>query len=78
MDIKNDIMVIKESAGKGLGAYADEFIKEGQSIISEKPAVIGPKQTSPFVCVDCFDYINEQTGTLEILFIFFILVYCFP
>ena len=70
MDIKNDIMVIKESAGKGLGAYADEFIKEGQSIISEKPAVIGPKQTSPFVCVDCFDYINEQTGTNELIRVF--------
>ena len=62
MDIKNDILVITESTGKGLGTYAKFFIQEGQSIISEKPAVIGPKQTSPFVCVDCFDYINEQTG----------------
>ena len=71
MDIKNDFINVQESCGKGLGVFAKGLIKEGQKIISEPPSVIGPKQTSPFVCVDCLDYINEQTGnwyTLNILY----------
>ena len=63
MEIKNDIFDVHESNGKGLGAFAGNKILEGTEIVTEKPSVIGPKQTSSFVCVDCFDYIDEQTGT---------------
>ena len=74
MDIKNDFINVQESCGKGLGVFAKGLIKEGQKIISEPPSVIGPKQTSPFVCIDCLDYINEQTGNwynhkLHLLFV---------
>jgi hypothetical protein len=40
--------------GKGMGLTVNEFVKRGQTIIEEKAAVIGPKQTSPLVCVECF------------------------
>ena len=53
---------VRESLGKGKGTFATQPIVEGEEIISELPSVIGPKQTSPFVCVDCFDYLQEQTG----------------
>ena len=59
---KHDSIEVKESPGKGRGIFCIKSIKEGQKILSESPTVIGPKQTSPFVCVDCFDYIDEQTG----------------
>ena len=60
----NDCMAIQESAGKGKGLFTIKTIKDGQKIITEPPIVIGPKMTSPFVCVDCFDYIDEQTGKM--------------
>ena len=66
MEIKNDIFDVHESNGKGLGAFAANKVLEGTEIVTEKPSVIGPKQTSSFVCVDCFDYIDEQTGKLLI------------
>ena len=66
MEIKNDIFDVHESNGKGLGAFAANKVMEGTEIVTEKPSVIGPKQTSSFVCVDCFDYIDEQTGKLLI------------
>ena len=53
---------IRESSGKGRGMFASKLVREGEKIITEPPCILGPKQTSPFVCVDCFDYINEQTG----------------
>ena len=59
---KHDSIEVKESPGKGRGIFCVKTIKEGQKIFTESPTVIGPKQTSPFVCVDCFDYIDEQTG----------------
>merc|ERR1712012_1128898 len=61
MEIKNDIFDVHESNGKGLGAFAANKILEGTEIVTEKPSVIGPKKTSSFVCVECFDYIDEQT-----------------
>lgn len=53
---------IKESEGKGRGIFAAKSIEEGDKVISEVPTVIGPKQTSPFVCVDCCNYIQEESG----------------
>jgi len=50
---------VRDSAGKGKGIFTVKKIPEGQELISQKPTVLGPKQTSPFVCVDCLDYINE-------------------
>ena len=64
---KHDSIEVKESPGKGRGIFCIKSIKEGQKILSESPTVIGPKQTSPFVCVDCFDYIDEQTGKKNLL-----------
>ena len=28
--------------------------QEGETVAIESPGVIGPKQTSPLVCVECF------------------------
>lgn len=61
-EMKAEMIEIKESEGKGRGIFASKSIKEGEKIISEVPTIIGPKQSSPFVCIDCFDYIQEQTG----------------
>ena len=62
MQVKHDSIEVKKSPGKGRGIFCTKAIKEGQNILIESPVVIGPKQASPFVCVNCFDYINEQTG----------------
>ena len=55
---------VRDSAGKGKGIFTVKKIPEGQELISQKPTVLGPKQTSPFVCVGCLDYINEISGRL--------------
>ena len=65
---KHDSIEMKESPGKGRGIFCIKSLKEGQKVMNESPTVIGPKQTSPFVCVDCFDYIDEQTGKILRIF----------
>ena len=67
---KSDLIQVSESSGKGRGVFSVKQIKESDQVISEAPSVIAPKQSSPFVCVDCFDYINEQTGTYLISDVF--------
>ena len=63
---KNDIFTkVCESPGKGKGIFAVKKIPEGQELITQKPTVLGPKQTSPFVCVECLNYINEQSGKIN-------------
>ena len=64
LNSKNECYEVRESVGKGRGMFSASQINEGNKIIAEVPSVIGPKQTSPFVCVDCFDYIDEQSGKL--------------
>ena len=60
---KNDVLTeIRDSDGKGKGIFTAKKITEGQEVICQAPTVLGPKQTSPFVCIDCLDYINEQSG----------------
>ena len=64
MDKNNILTEVCESPGKGKGIFAVKKIPEGQKLITQKPTVLGPKQTSPFVCVECLDYINEQSGKI--------------
>ena len=66
MDKDKDMTEVRDSAGKGKGIFTVKKIPEGQELISQKPTVLGPKQTSPFVCVDCLDYINEVSGRLSL------------
>ena len=61
-----DLTEVRDSAGKGKGIFTVKKIREGQELISQKPTVLGPKQTSPFVCVNCLDYINEISGRLTL------------
>ena len=67
--LKHDSIEVKNSPGKGRGIFCTQTIKEGQKILVESPIVIGPKQASPFVCVNCFDYINEDTGKTKLFLI---------
>jgi hypothetical protein len=62
MDKDKDMTEVRDSAGKGKGIFTVKKIPEGLELISQKPTVLGPKQTSPFVCVDCLDYIDEVSG----------------
>ena len=64
MDKNKDMTEVRDSVGKGKGIFTVKKIPEGQELISQKPTVLGPKQTSPFVCVDCLDYIDEVSGRL--------------
>jgi hypothetical protein len=57
-------MSVGDSPDKGNGVFSNQDVKAGQNILTEVPSVIGPKQTSPFVCIDCFDYIDEKTGNI--------------
>ena len=62
MDKKSVLTEVRESDGKGKGIFMVKNVPEGQELISQEPTVLGPKQTSPFVCVDCMDYITEESG----------------
>ena len=64
-DEEKDMTEVRDSAGKGKGIFTVKKIPEGQELISQKPTVLGPKQTSPFVCVNCLDYINEVSGRFK-------------
>ncbi len=57
-----DNLEIRQIEGKGRGLFADRDIHEGTEIILEEATVLGPKQTSPFVCVECLCYIDETSG----------------
>jgi hypothetical protein len=55
---------VGDSPDKGRGVFTNQDVKAGQKILTELHSVLGPKQTSPFVCINCFDYINENTGRI--------------
>ena len=46
--------------GRGQGLQVHQAVPCGQTIVREKAAVIGPKQTSPLVCVECFKMFPGQ------------------
>ena len=50
---KNNFSIVS-FPGRGKGLQVHETVKSGDVIIRESAAVIGPKQTSPLVCVECF------------------------
>lgn len=51
---------IADSPNRGRGCFVKHGVKAGQTIIVETPTIIGPKQTSPLVCVDCFRKLVEE------------------
>ena len=52
---------VKESLnfGGGRGLFAKEPIREGETVIVESPFVIGPKQSSSLICVECLCLIDS-------------------
>lgn len=52
--IKSVKYEIKFSADKGRGLFLLEPVCAGTLVLLEQAAVIGPKQTSPLVCLECF------------------------
>ena len=49
----------KPIPGKGLGLVTTQPISAGQTLMVESAAVIGPKQTSPLVCVQCLHLMED-------------------
>ena len=61
--------VVKIDPVKGRCLFAEEgaeegqpAIKAGQLILEERPCIIGPKQTSPLVCVECSRTLLGETS----------------
>ncbi|XP_059085622.1 SET domain-containing protein SmydA-8-like isoform X2 [Tigriopus californicus] len=58
--IKSVSYEIKFSANKGRGAFLLEPVEAGNLVLLEQAAVIGPKQTSPLVCLECFTKLSTK------------------
>jgi hypothetical protein len=54
-EIKYEVRESKQFGGKGL--FVKQNIAQGEIIIREAPCVIGPKQTSSLLCVECLTLI---------------------
>ena len=54
---------VRFSLEKGRGLFATEKIPAGSPIMIERPFVIGPKQSSCPVCVECLCILDEENAS---------------
>ena len=51
---------IRSTETRGRGFFAEKDFKTGETVILEKATVIGPKQTSTLICVDCLTLLQKS------------------
>jgi len=53
-------VLLESQEGRGVGMFAKDAISCGATIVDEIPAIVGPKQTSPLVCMECLSPLSLQ------------------